>query len=131
MFQVARFAASVLPETLLFPGNTGKQERLYTRLKVSDSYKALGIAATPSGVDSQFFGIFIDAGYLGLHRHTVEELKRLKEIPKEEDYLDNITRQELSAIDFKNTQTESKLLAEQIYGKDEAAQTHYFVGGLR
>jgi hypothetical protein len=69
-----------------------------------------------------------DAGYLGLHRHTVEELKQRKGVPEGEDYLDNITREELSAIDFKNTQTEGKLLAENIQGNEEAAQTHYFVG---
>jgi DNA-damage-inducible protein D len=105
-----------------------QEERLSTRLKVSESYKALGSAAAASGVDSEFFGIFIDAGYLGLHRHTVEELKELKGVPAREDYLDNITREELSAIDFKNTQTEGKLLAESIQGNEQAAQTHYFVG---
>jgi hypothetical protein len=45
-------------------------------------------------VDSAFFGVFIDAGYLGLHRHTVGELKQLKSVPEGEDYLDNITRYE-------------------------------------
>ena len=105
-----------------------QQERLTTRFKVSDSYKALGEAAMISGVDSAFFGIFIDAGYLGLHRHTVEELKQIKGVPEHEDYLDNITREELSAIDFKNTQTEAKLLVEDIQSNEEAAQTHYFVG---
>jgi len=53
---------------------------------------------------------------------------QIKDIPEGEDYLDNITRAELSAIDFKNTQTEEKLLRENIYGNEEAAQTHYFVG---
>ncbi len=105
-----------------------QQERLSTRLKVSESYKTLGEAASVSGVDSVFFGIFIDAGYLGLARHTVEELKQLKGIPEKEDYLDNITRSELSAIDFKNIQTEEKLLRENIQGNEEAAQAHYFIG---
>jgi DNA-damage-inducible protein D len=105
-----------------------QEERLAARLKVSDSYKALAEAAAQSGVQSEFFGIFIDAGYLGLHRHTVEELKTLKGVPDGEDYLDNITRAELSAIDFKNTQTEDKLIRDQVVGQEEAAQTHYFVG---
>lgn len=105
-----------------------QEERLATRLKVSNSYKALAEAAAQSGVQSEFFGIFIDAGYLGLHRHTVEELKTLKGVPDGEDYLDNITRAELSAIDFKNTQTEDKLIRDQVVGQEEAAQTHYFVG---
>lgn len=105
-----------------------QHERLAARLKVSESYKALGEAAIASGVESQFVGVFMDSGYLGLHRHTRGELKELKGIPENEDYLDNITREELSAIDFKNTQTEGKLLAEHIQGNEAAAQTHYFVG---
>ena len=65
---------------------------------------------------------------MGLHQHTLEELRELKKIPEGEDYLDNITREELSAIDFKNTQPEGKLLTENIQGNEEAAKTHYFVG---
>ncbi len=105
-----------------------QEERLATRLKVSDSYKALAEAAAHAGVQSEFFGIFIDAGYLGLHRHTVEELKTLKGVPDGEDYLDNITREELSAIDFKNVQTEGRLIRDNVSDQEEAAQTHYFVG---
>ena len=37
-----------------------QQARLMTRLKVSESYKALGKAASASSVESEFFGIFID-----------------------------------------------------------------------
>jgi len=39
--------------------------RLEKRLEVSESFKALGQAAQNSGVQSETFGIFIDAGYLG------------------------------------------------------------------
>jgi DNA-damage-inducible protein D len=105
-----------------------QEERLETRLKVSESYKQLAKAAQVAGVHSESFGIFIDAGYLGLHRHTLQELKERKGIAEEEDYLDRIERQELSAIDFKNTQTEEKLSRDQVNGLNEAAQTHYFVG---
>jgi DNA-damage-inducible protein D len=105
-----------------------QERRLEMRLKVSESYKQLGEAAKQAGVQSETFGIFIDAGYLGLHRHTLQELKDRKGVPEREDYLDNITRAELSAIDFKNNLTEGKLTTEQISGLDEAAQAHYFVG---
>ena len=105
-----------------------QEERLEKRLQVSESFKQLTSTAQSSGVFSENFGIFIDAGYLGLHRHTVEELKTLKNIPATEDYLDNIGRAELSAIDFKNTQTEQKLRVDQIKGEDDAIQTHYYVG---
>lgn len=105
-----------------------QRARLEKRLEVSESFKALGRAARNAGVKSESFGIFIDAGYLGLHRHTLQELKELKGIPENEEYLDRITRKELSAIDFKNVQTEDKLVLENITGQENAIQTHYFVG---
>jgi DNA-damage-inducible protein D len=105
-----------------------QEERLEKRLQVSESFKQLTSTAQTAGVFSENFGIFIDAGYLGLHRHTVEELKSLKNIPAAEEYLDNIGRAELSAIDFKNTQTEQKLRHDRIEGEDDAIQTHYYVG---
>lgn len=105
-----------------------QEERLEKRLQVSESFKQLTSAAQTAGVFSENFGIFIDAGYLGLHRHTVEELKSLKNISVDEDYLDNIGRAELAAIDFKNTQTEQKLRHDRIEGEDDAIQTHYYVG---
>src|SRR6266480_7418369 len=105
-----------------------QEQRLETRLKVSESFKLLAETAQGAGVLSENFGIFIDAGYLGLHHHTVEELKTLKGVPEKEDYLDNIGRAELSAIDFKNIQTDEKLRNDQIDDEDDAIQTHYFVG---
>lgn len=105
-----------------------QEERLEKRLQVSESYKQLAAAAQHAGVYSENFGIFVDAGYLGLHRHTLEELKTKKGIPEKDEYLDRIGRAELAAIDFKNTQTEEKLRRDQIAGEDKAIQTHYFVG---
>lgn len=105
-----------------------QEKRLAIRLKVSESQKQLAEVAYRSGVDSETFGIFIDAGYLGLHHHTVSELKARKNVPDHEDYLDNITREELSAIDFKNVQTEAKLERTPVNSLDEASQTHYFIG---
>lgn len=107
-----------------------QEERLETRLKVSESFKQLANAAQGAGVLSENFGIFVDAGYLGLHRHTVEELKTLKGVPEKEDYLDNIGRAELSAIDFKNVQTDEKLRRDRVTGEDDAAHTHYYVGDM-
>ena len=105
-----------------------QEKRLMMRLKVSESYKQLGKAAQQVGVQSESFGIFIDAGYLGLHRHTLQELKERKGVPENEDYLDRVGREELSAIDFKNVLTERKLKDDQVTGLDEASNTHYFVG---
>ncbi|HEU0000615.1 MAG TPA: DNA damage-inducible protein D [Ktedonobacteraceae bacterium] len=106
-----------------------QEKRLETRFKVSESFKLLAASAQGPGVLSENFGIFVDAGYLGLHHHTVEELKAMKSIPPKEDYLDNIGREELSAIDFKNIQTDAKLRRDQITDEDVAIDTHHFVGG--
>jgi DNA-damage-inducible protein D len=93
-----------------------------------ESYKYLAEAAHDAGVQSESFGVFVDAGYLGLHRHTFQELKKRKGIPDNEDYLDRIEREELSAIDFKNVLTEQKIRDEKITGLEDASNTHYFVG---
>src|SRR6266852_1822674 len=105
-----------------------QEERLETRFKVSESFKLLATSAQGAGVLSENFGIFVDAGYLGLHHHTVEELKELKGVPPREDYLDNIGRAELSAIDFKNIQTDEKLRRDQVTDENQAIDTHHFVG---
>jgi len=47
-----------------------QEERLETRFKVSESFKLLAASAQGAGVLSENFGIFVDAGYLGLHHHT-------------------------------------------------------------
>lgn len=107
-----------------------QEARLEKRLQVSESFKALVQSAQNAGVQSEHFGIFIDAGYLGLHRHTVEELKVKKGIPASEDYLDHITRKELSAIDFKNELTKGKLKDDNIEEEDKAIDAHYYMGDV-
>src|SRR5438552_16961751 len=62
-----------------------QEQRLETRPKVSESFKLRAETAQGAGVLSENFGIFVDAGYLGLHHHTVEELKTLKSIPEREE----------------------------------------------
>ncbi|HEY4033485.1 MAG TPA: hypothetical protein VGL94_05925, partial [Ktedonobacteraceae bacterium] len=70
------------------------------------------------------FGIFIDAGYVGLYRHSLQELKELKGVPENEEYLDRISRKELSAVDFKNELTIGKLEDEHIQEEEKAIETH-------
>src|SRR6266446_6784611 len=106
-----------------------QEQRLETRLRVSESFKQLAAASSVAGVLSENFCLFVDAGYIGLHHAPVEELKARKGIAPKEDYLDNITRAELSAIDFKNVQTDEKLRRDQVIGEDEAIATHLYVGG--
>lgn len=105
-----------------------QEARLEARLRVSESYKQLGQTAQEAGVQSESFGVFIDASYMGLHHHTLQELRSRKQVPEKEDYLDVIGREELSAIDFKNALTNRKIQDDNVTGLDEASRTHYFVG---
>ena len=79
-------------------------------------------------MNSNRFGIFIDSGYLGLHGLTLEELKERKGVPADREYLDNITREELSAIDLKNVLTERRLVSDNVSEESQAITTHHFVG---
>ncbi len=105
-----------------------QEARIETRQRVSESYKMLGVAASDAGVNSNRFGIFIDSGYLGLHGLTLEELKERKGVPADREYLDNITREELSAIDLKNVLTERRLVSDNVSEESQAITTHHFVG---
>jgi DNA-damage-inducible protein D len=107
-----------------------QRARLEKRLEVSESFNALGRVAQNAGVQSKSFGIFIDAGYVGLYRHSLQELKELKGVPENEEYLDHISRKELSAIDFKNELTIGKLQDDCVKEEEKAIETHYYMGDV-
>jgi DNA-damage-inducible protein D len=108
---------------------TDEQRRLLLRDRVKNGNKKLGAAASAAGVTSPKFGIFHDAGYKGLYNGLGrDELKTLKKIPANEDLLDCMGRVELAANEFRITQTEQKLRAENIQGEQKAIDTHYGVG---
>jgi DNA-damage-inducible protein D len=50
-----------------------QEQRLETRLRVSESFKQLASAASVAGVLSKNFGLFVDACYLGLHHATIRK----------------------------------------------------------
>jgi DNA-damage-inducible protein D len=103
------------------------QRRLLLRNRVKDANKNLSQAAKGAGV--QNFAFFQDAGYRGLYGDIgLQDIKAHKGIPKTEDFLDCIDREELAANEFRITQTEAKLRRENIKGETEANRTHYAVG---
>ena len=55
-------------------------------------------------------------------------LLKEKKLRYREDILDNMGSEELAANLFRITQTESKLKKDNIYGEEEANQTHYNIG---
>lgn len=108
---------------------TEAERRLLLRDRVTDANKKLGTAAQISGVRSQMFGVFHDAGYKGLYGGLgVEEIKSRKGIPAKDKLLDCIGRAELAANEFRITQTEQTLTNQRIRGEQSAIVTHHRIG---
>lgn len=106
-----------------------QEERLNLRERVSENNKLLAAAAYASGVLSQNFGTFQNAGYKGLYAGLdVANIKELKGISQREDLLDRMGRAELAANDFRITQTEGRLRDEGIIGQQAAMDVHHEVG---
>jgi DNA-damage-inducible protein D len=103
------------------------QRRLLLRNRVKDANKKLVGAAKSAGVER--FAIFHDAGYRGLYGGIgLQAIKAHKGIPKDEDFLDCIDREELAANEFRITQTEAKLRRENIQGETNANNAHFAIG---
>ncbi len=106
-----------------------QEERLNLRERVSENNKTLASAAYASGVLSQNFGMFQNAGYKGLYGGLdVADIKERKGISQREDVLDRMGRAELAANDFRITQTEERLRKEGIIGQSPAIDVHHEVG---
>lgn len=106
-----------------------QEERLNLRERVSENNKLLASAAYASGILSQNFGTFQNAGYKGLYGGLdVVNIKERKGISQREDLLDRRSRAELAANDFRITQTEGRLRDEEIIGQQAAMDVHHEVG---
>jgi len=103
------------------------EKRLALRDRVKNANVHLTSAAKDCGVTNWAF--FQNAGYQGLYGGLgVAEIKQKKGISAKESLLDRIDRAELAANEFRITQTEQKLLRDQIKGERAATDTHREVG---
>jgi hypothetical protein len=119
--------------TIVYPDFSALNEdekRLYLRDQVTASNKKLAEAARGSGVvTSDDFAIFQSHGYRGMYDgRSVPQIKAVKQLPKKAQILDHMGSAELAANLFRITQTEKKLINEQIDNKHAANHAHYEVG---
>jgi len=105
---------------------TGEEQRILIRERVRDRNKSLASTAKQAGV--QKFAIFQAAGYQGLYEMGLGDIKRRKGIGDNEDLLDRAGRSELAANEFRITQTEEKLVRDQVNTERQAIHTHLEVG---
>lgn len=109
---------------------TEDERRLAIRRELAEHNKSLVSAAKNAGVETGLdYAIFQDHGYKGLYgglgAHDIHARKGLK---KSHKILDHMGSTELAANLFRATQTEEKLIREQVPDKYEANKTHREVG---
>lgn len=105
---------------------TNTERRLLLRDRVKKANKSLMSTAKNAGV--QKYGVFQDAGYLGLYDMHLTDIKRYKGLDKNEDLLDCAGRTELAANEFRITQTEEKIKRDNINSEVRAIEAHKAVG---
>jgi DNA-damage-inducible protein D len=101
-------------------------KRLFIREEVKKQNKELASTVSKAGVTD--FGQFNDMGYLGLYGLHIPDIKKKKNIPKEDSLLDRAGSVELAANLFRITQTEEKIKKENISGQGRLSGTHFSVG---
>jgi len=104
---------------------SGDRKRLFIRKEVKNQNKKLFDTAKQAGVNN--FGKFNNYGYLGLYGLIAEDIKKKKGIGKD-DILDRAGSTELAANLFRITQTDEKIIKEEIIGEEKANTTHFDVG---
>lgn len=110
----------------IFDQLTVAEKRIQLRDRVKDANKKLKEAANVAGV--QQWAFFYAAGYHGLYDMGIADIRKKKNIGQKEDLLDRMGREELAMNEFRITQTEAKLIRDDIRGEQKAIDTHRHVG---
>ena len=106
---------------------TEDEKRFYQRNLTKKGNYSLNIAAKNAGVKN--FDKFHNSGYKGLYNgETANDIAKRKNLRYREDILDNMGSTELAANLFRITQTEEKLINDDIVDENNANTTHYNIG---
>ena len=110
--------------------NTEEEKRLFLRGELKIHNKQLAGTAKSAGVINPIdYAIFQDHGYKGLYGGLgAKDIHCKKQLNKNQTILDHMGSTELAANLFRATQTEEKLIREQVRDKHQANRTHYEVG---
>ena len=106
---------------------TEDEKRFYQRNLTRKGNYSLNQTAKKAGVKN--FDKFHNAGYKGLYNgETADDIAKRKGLRYREDILDNMGSTELIANLFRISQTDEKLVRDNIQTEQEANKTHYNVG---
>ena len=106
------------------------EKRLYLREQVRASNTILHETAKGAGVHTpKDFSIFNARGYQGMYeKKGVQAIRDHKGLPSKAAILDHMGSTELAANLFRITQTDEKLIKENISNKWDANEAHYEIG---
>jgi DNA-damage-inducible protein D len=90
-------------------------ERVIARDELTQEDKALAHHAKLAGVE--YYGLFLNAGYMGMYNMNLSQLKTWKGISKDQTLFDFMGSTELAANLFRVTQTSEKIKNEKIRGQ--------------
>ena len=106
---------------------TEDEKRFYQRNLTRKGNYSLNQTAKKAGVKN--FDRFHNSGYKGLYNgETADDIAKRKGLRYREDILDNMGSTELIANLFRISQTEEKLIRDNIQTEKDANKTHYNVG---
>ena len=106
---------------------TEDEKRFYQRNLTKKGNSSLNQTAKTAGVKN--FDLFHNAGYKGLYNgETANDIAKRKGLRYREDILDNMGSDELIANLFRISQTNQKLINDNVLGEGNAIDTHYEVG---
>ena len=106
---------------------TEDEKRFYQRNLTKKGNSSLNQTAKTAGVKN--FDLFHNAGYKGLYNgETANDIAKRKCLRYREDILDNMGSDELIANLFRISQTNQKLINDNVQGEGNAIDTHYEVG---
>ena len=106
---------------------TEDEKRFYQRNLTRKGNYSLNQTAKKAGVKN--FDKFHNSGYMGLYNgETADDIAKRKGLRYREDILDNMGSTELIANLFRISQTEEKLIRDNIQTEKDANKTHYNVG---
>ena len=106
---------------------TEDEKRFYQRNLTRKGNYSLNQTAKKAGVKN--FDKFHNAGYKGLYNgETADDIAKRKGLRYREDILDNMGSRELIANLFRISQTEEKLIIDNVQTEKDANKTHYTIG---
>jgi DNA-damage-inducible protein D len=120
--------ASMAEAVRLLYSNPDNVHRVQIRDEISQREKTLSGVAKSAGVVAERYGLFHNAGYMGMYNMSYGKLKEYKGIAGTGSLLDFMGKQELAANLFRVTQTEAKIKNDQIRGQNQLERAAEHVG---